>query len=40
MLAMVVVGRDGSHTLLATWVALTAAPATPGASTSMRCRCS
>ena len=35
MLAMVVVGRDGSHNQLATWVALTGAPATPGASTSM-----
>jgi hypothetical protein len=35
MLAMVVVGRDGSHTQLATWVALTGIPASPGGSTSM-----
>jgi Putative zinc-finger len=34
-LAMVVVGRDGSHTQLATWVGLTGVPATPGGSTSM-----
>lgn len=34
-LAMVVVGRDGSHTQLATWVGLTGIPASPGGSTSM-----
>jgi Putative zinc-finger len=34
-LAMVVVGRDGSQTQLATWVALSGVPATPGGSTSM-----
>ncbi|MBV8927628.1 MAG: zf-HC2 domain-containing protein [Mycobacteriaceae bacterium] len=34
-LAMVVVGRDGTQTQLATWVALTGVPATPGGSTSM-----
>jgi Putative zinc-finger len=34
-LAMVVVGRDGSQIQLATWVALTGLPATPGGSTSM-----
>jgi Putative zinc-finger len=34
-LAMVVKGRDGSQTQLATWVALTGVPATPGGSTSM-----
>jgi hypothetical protein len=34
-LAMVVVGRDGSHTQLATWVGLAGVPATPGGSTSM-----
>jgi hypothetical protein len=34
-LAMVVVGRDGSQIQLATWVALTGVPATPGGSTSM-----
>jgi hypothetical protein len=34
-LVMVVVGRDGSHTRLATWVALTDVTATPGGSTSM-----
>jgi hypothetical protein len=37
-LAMVVVGRDGSQTQLATWVALTGVPATPGGSTSMPLR--
>jgi hypothetical protein len=35
-LAMVVVGRDGSHSQLATWAALTDVTATPGGSTSMR----
>jgi hypothetical protein len=34
-LAMVVVGRDGSQTQLATWVALSGVRATPGGSTSM-----
>ena len=34
-LAMVVVGRDGSYVQLATWVALTGIPASPGGSTSM-----
>lgn len=34
-LAMVVVGRDGSSTQLATWVALTGVTATPVGSTSM-----
>ena len=34
-LAMVVVGRDGSYVRLATWVALTGIPASPGGSTSM-----
>lgn len=34
-LAMVVVGRDGSQTRLATWVALTGVPARPSGSTSM-----
>jgi hypothetical protein len=34
-LAMVVVGRDGSQSQLATWVALTGVTATPGGSTSM-----
>ena len=34
-LAMVIVGRDGSQTQLATWVALNGVPATPGGSTSM-----
>jgi hypothetical protein len=34
-LAMVVVGRDGSHDQLATWRAVKGASATPGASTSM-----
>jgi hypothetical protein len=34
-LAMVVVGRDGSHTQLATWMALTGVTALPGGSTSM-----
>jgi hypothetical protein len=34
-LAMVVVGRDGSHSQLATWVALTDVTATPGGNTSM-----
>jgi hypothetical protein len=34
-LAMVVIGRDGSHSRLATWVALTGVSATPGASVSM-----
>jgi len=34
-LAMVVVGRDGSRTQLATWVALAGVPATPGGTTSM-----
>jgi Putative zinc-finger len=34
-LAMVVVGRDGSETRLATWVALTGVTAQPGGSTSM-----
>jgi hypothetical protein len=34
-LAMVVVGRDGSETQLATWVALTGVTAQPGGSTSM-----
>jgi hypothetical protein len=37
-LAMVVVGRDGTETQLATWVALTGVPATPGGSTSMPLR--
>jgi hypothetical protein len=35
-LAMVAVGRDGSHTQLATWTARIGMPATPGGSTSMR----
>ncbi|KDF02024.1 hypothetical protein Y900_024620 [Mycolicibacterium aromaticivorans JS19b1 = JCM 16368] len=35
-LAMVAVGRDGSHTPLATWTARIGMPATPGGSTSMR----
>jgi hypothetical protein len=34
-LAMVAVGRDGSHVQLATWTALTGIPASPGGSTSM-----
>lgn len=34
-LAMVAVGRDGSHTQLATWTAQIGMPATPGGSTSM-----
>jgi anti-sigma factor RsiW len=34
-LAMVVQGRDGSQSQLATWVALTGTTATPGGSTSM-----
>jgi len=34
-LGMVVVGRDGSHNRLATWVALTGVTASPGGSTSM-----
>jgi anti-sigma factor RsiW len=34
-LAMEVVGRDGSQSRLATWVALTGVTATPGGSTSM-----
>jgi hypothetical protein len=34
-LAMVVVGRDGSHDRLATWIAVKGATATPGASTLM-----
>ena len=34
-LALVVVGRDGSYVQLATWVALTGIPASPGGSTSM-----
>jgi hypothetical protein len=34
-LAMVVVGRDGSHDRVATWMALKGASATPGGSTSM-----
>jgi anti-sigma factor RsiW len=34
-LAMVVVGRDGSHDRLATWMALKGAIATPGGSTAM-----
>jgi hypothetical protein len=34
-LAMVVVGRDGTLTQLATWVALDGVAATPGGSTSM-----
>ncbi len=34
-LAMVVIGHDGSHTRLATWVALTGVTANPGGSTSM-----
>ena len=34
-LAMVVVGRDGSHDRLATWVAVKGLSATPGASTSL-----
>jgi hypothetical protein len=34
-LAMVVVRRDGTQMQLATWVALTGVPATPGGSTSM-----
>jgi anti-sigma-K factor RskA len=34
-LAMVVVGRDGSHTRLATWVTLAGVTAYPGGSTSM-----
>ncbi len=32
---MVVVGRDGSHTQLATWIGLTGATALPSGSTSM-----
>jgi Putative zinc-finger len=35
-LAMVVIGRDGSQTRLATWVGLTGVPASPGGSTSLR----
>ena len=34
-LAMVAVGRDGSHTQLATWTARIGMPASPGGSTSM-----
>ena len=34
-LALVVVGRDGSQSQLATWVALTGVTATPGGSTLM-----
>jgi hypothetical protein len=34
-LAMVVIGRDGSQSQLATWVALTGVTAVPGGSTSM-----
>jgi hypothetical protein len=34
-LAMVVVGRDGSHERLATWMAVDGVRATPGGSTSM-----
>lgn len=34
-LAMVVVGRDGSHDRLATWMAVDGVRATPGGSTSM-----
>ncbi|WP_179469174.1 anti-sigma factor family protein [Mycolicibacterium vinylchloridicum] len=34
-LAMVAVGRDGSHVQLATWTAHTGTPASPGGSTSM-----
>jgi anti-sigma-K factor RskA len=34
-LAMVVIGRDGSHTRLATWVTLAGVTAYPGGSTSM-----
>jgi hypothetical protein len=34
-LAMVVVGRDGSHNQLATWEALTDVTATPSGGTSM-----
>jgi hypothetical protein len=34
-LAMVVVGRDGSHERLATWMAVEGVRATPGGSTSM-----
>jgi hypothetical protein len=34
-LAMVVVGRDGNHDRLATWMAVKGARATPGGSTSM-----
>ena len=34
-LAMVVVGRDGSQSRLATWISLTGTTATPGGSTSM-----
>jgi Putative zinc-finger len=34
-LAMVVVGRDGSESQLATWVALTGVTASPGGSTSL-----
>ena len=34
-LAMVVVGRDGSHTQLATWVGVAGVTATPAGSTSM-----
>jgi hypothetical protein len=37
-LAMVVVGRDGTKARLATWVALTGVPATPGGSTSLPLR--
>ena len=34
-LGMVVVGRDGSQSRLATWIALTGVTASPGGSTSM-----
>ena len=34
-LAMVVVGRDGNHDRLATWMAVRGVRATPGGSTSM-----
>jgi hypothetical protein len=34
-LAMVVVGRDGGQSQLATWVALTGVTATPSGSTSL-----
>jgi hypothetical protein len=33
--ATVVIGHDGSHTRLATWVALAGVTANPGGSTSM-----